>query len=95
LKSALGEAPDMSDGTERAWLVFREYTDKGLLSLTYATPDGEYVHHKQRSLNAGDPTAAIEVEADDLDAVDDPADVERYGEEATRMRDEHDPEDAV
>ena len=84
----------MSD-TERVWLVFREYTDKGLLSLTYATPDGEHVHRKQRSLNAGDPTAATEVEADDLQPVEDPADVERYGDEATRMREEHDPDDTV
>ena len=84
----------MSD-TERVWLVFREYTDKGLLSLTYATPDGESVHHKQRSLNAGDPTAAIDVDADDLDSVEDPADVERYGDEATRMAEEHDPDDTV
>ncbi|MDH5018780.1 hypothetical protein [Halobacterium rubrum] len=84
----------MSD-TERVWLVFREYTDKGLLSLTYATPDGEYVHHKQRSLNAGDPTAAIDVDADDLDPVEDAEDVERYGHEAARMAEEHDPDDTV
>lgn len=84
----------MSD-TERVWLVFREYTDKGLLSLTYATPDGEHVHHKQRSMNAGDPTAAIDVDTDELDAVDDPEDVRRYGDEATRMRDEHDLDDRV
>ena len=84
----------MSD-TERLWLVFREYTDKGLLSLTYATPDGEAVHHEQRSLNAGDPTAAIDVDATELDPVEDPEDVQRYGDEATRMAGEHDPEDTV
>jgi hypothetical protein len=94
LKDALGEPHAMSD-TERVWLVFREYTDKGLLSLTYATPDGEFVHTKQRSMNAGDPTAAIDVDADELEAVEDPEDVQRYGDEATRMRDEHDPEDTV
>jgi len=85
----------MSDTDERVWLVFREYTDKGLLSLTYATTDGEHVHHKQRSLNAGDPTAAVDVDADDLQPVEDPDDVERYGDEAARMAEEHDPDDTV
>jgi hypothetical protein len=94
LKGGVPEAPVMSD-TERVWLVFREYTDKGLLSLTYATTDGEHVFEKQRSMNAGDPTAAIDVDAADLDPVEDPADVERYGDEATRMRDQHDPDDTV
>jgi hypothetical protein len=94
LKDVLAEPPAMSD-TERVWLVFREYTDKGLLSLTYATTDGEHVFEKQRSMNAGDPTAAIDVSAGDLDPVEDPADVERYGEEATRMRDQHDLDETV
>ncbi|WP_204269101.1 hypothetical protein, partial [Klebsiella aerogenes] len=45
-----------------------------------------HVHRKQRSLNAGDPTAAVDVAAADLDPVEDPADVDRYGTEASRMR---------
>ncbi|MXR22448.1 hypothetical protein [Halobacterium bonnevillei] len=81
--------------TERVWLVFREYTDKGLLNLVYATTDGERVLRKQRSLNAGDPTAAVDVEPDSLDRVEDPEDRERYGQEATRMADSHDPDDRV
>jgi len=53
--------------TERVWLVYREYTDKGLLNVVYATPDGERVLRKQRSMNAGDPTAAVDADADDLE----------------------------
>ncbi|CQH62407.1 uncharacterized protein HHUB_3748 [Halobacterium hubeiense] len=81
--------------TERVWLVFREYTDKGLLNLVYATPDGEHVLRKQRSLNAGDPTAAVDADADDLEPVEDAEDRQRYGQEASRMRDSHDPDDRV
>ncbi|MFB6071740.1 MAG: hypothetical protein ABEJ88_02105 [Halobacterium sp.] len=81
--------------TERAWLVYREYTDKGLLSLVYATEDGERVLHKQRSLNAGDPRAALDVDVDDLEPVDDPEDVQRYRDEIERMRERHDPDDRV
>jgi len=84
----------MSD-TERVWLVFREYTDKGLLSLTYATEDGEHVFEKQRSMNAGDPTAATDADRADLEPVEDPEDVERYRDEAQRMRDRHDPDERV
>jgi hypothetical protein len=84
----------MSD-TERVWLVYREYTDKGLLDLVYATLDGDRVLRKQRSMNAGDPTAAVEADVENLEAVEDAAERERYAHEADRMRDRHDPDDRV
>ena len=84
----------MSD-TERVWLVYREYTDKGLLNVVYATPDGERVLRKQRSMNAGDPTAAVDADADDLEPPEDDQERDRYADEATRMRDRHDPDDRV
>jgi hypothetical protein len=84
----------MSD-TERLWLVFREYTDKGMLSLVYATVDGERKFTKQRAMHAGDPTAALEVETEDLQPVEDPQDRASYTQEAKRMRDRHDPDDQV
>ncbi|WP_336035799.1 hypothetical protein [Halobacterium yunchengense] len=83
------------DETERVWLVYREYTDKGLLDLTYATPDGDRVLSRQRSLNAGDPTAAVDADPADLEPVEDPADRKRYGQEASRMRDDHGPDERV
>ncbi|MFC7081649.1 hypothetical protein [Halorussus caseinilyticus] len=83
---------------ERLWLVERTYTDKGLVSLVYATTDGERYLQKQRSmnmLNHVDVTAAVDADPDSLDAVDDDETRERYASEATRMADQHDPDEAV
>lgn len=83
---------------ERLWLVERTYTDKGLVSLVYATTDGERYLQKQRSmnmLNHVDVTAAVEADPDSLDAVEETETREQYAGEATRMADEHDPDDAV
>ena len=79
----------------RVWLVDRTYTDKGLISIEYATVDGDRFIHRQQSLNAPDPAAAIELPAEDLEPVRDPEDRERYRAEATRMAERHDPEDRV
>lgn len=86
----------MSDPV-RCWLVEREYTDKGLLSLMYATPDGERAIHKQRSAVGGAPpvTAATEIDPAKLDAVEDPERRERYRHECERMAERHDPDDEV
>jgi hypothetical protein len=86
----------MSD--EQLWLVDRTYTDKGMISLVYATTDGEQYLQKQRSmnmLNHVDVTAAVEADAEALDAVDDDESRERYASEATRMAEKHDPDEAV
>jgi hypothetical protein len=87
------------DGTTRLWLVERTYDDKGLISLVYATPDGEGVRRIERAPIAversggvtaavdADPSGLIPVEADDLR--------ERYATEAKRMAENHDPEETV
>lgn len=84
---------------ERLWLVDRTYTDKGLVSLVYATTDGERTLHRQRSMNmlqqGVEVTAATTADPDDLDSVDDEETRKRYAEEASRMADQHDPDDAV
>jgi hypothetical protein len=84
---------------ERLWLVDRTYTDKGLVSLVYATTDGERVLQRQRSMNmlqqGVDVTAATTVDPERLDSVDDGETRQRYAEEASRMSDEHDPNDVV
>ncbi|UPV75953.1 hypothetical protein M0R89_07800 [Halorussus limi] len=82
----------------KLWLVERTYTDKGLVSLVYATTDGERYIQKQRSmnmLNHVDVTAAVDADPESLDAVDDEETRERYASEATRMAEQHDPDDAV
>jgi hypothetical protein len=81
----------------RVWLVDRTYNDKGMIELVYATPDGEQYHHRQLSeqmLMGTDVTAGLDVEEDRLEPTDD-EEIERYGAEATRMADEHDPDDTV
>jgi len=84
----------MSDEVE-VWFVHREYTDKGLLTLEYATSDGSRTFVKQISPNAPDPTAAKLVDEADLQPVDDPDEQERFQSEVARMQDRHDPDDTV
>ncbi|WP_134668545.1 hypothetical protein [Halorussus marinus] len=81
------------------WLVERTYTDKGLVTLVYATPDGERRFRRQRSANAlrqtGGVTAAITADPDDLHPVEDPETRERYADEAARMAADRDPDETV
>ncbi|WP_324759889.1 hypothetical protein [Haloarcula montana] len=85
--------------TVRCWLVERSsYGDERMVTLVYATPDGERYLQKQFSTNLlmkKRVTAAIEAEADRLETVDDEATRERYATEASRMADEHDPDEEV
>lgn len=83
----------------RLWLVERTYTDKGLVSLVYATPDGERRLQRQKSMNAlrqsEGVTAATTAEPDALQAVEDEDTRARYADEVSRMADAHDPDDTV
>lgn len=83
----------------RLWLVERTYTDKGLVTLVYATPDGERSLHRQKSMNAlqqsDGVTAATTADPEKLESVEDEATRARYADEANRMADRHDPDDAV
>lgn len=82
----------------RCWLVEREYGTKNLVTLVYATPDGERHKTSQRStamLQQKPVTAAIDVPDEDLEPVEDPAERERYAREAERTRERNDPTDAV
>jgi len=86
----------MPDDTVQVWLVTREYTPRDLIVLEYATPDGERYVRQEKAAHAAasSVTAAIDVPEDKLAPTDDP-DVDRYREEAQRMRDEHDPDDEI
>ena len=84
----------------RCWLVERTYTDRGLVDMTYATPDGSRSHRRQVSTaimrqRGSGTTAAVEVEPAELEPVDDADTRERYAAEVERMRDDHDPDDEV
>lgn len=88
----------MAEATERVWLVEREYSDKGLLTLVYATPDGERYMQSNRSSNmlrGGGITAAKEATADQLQPVESPDLRERYADEAARVAENNDPDDEI
>ena len=90
-----------ADDAVRVWLVERTYSDdeQNLIILIYATPDGEQYLRKERALTSfGDDrptTAAIDAAPDDLGTVEDPETRDRYAAEASRLADEHDPDDHV
>ncbi|MFB6168882.1 MAG: hypothetical protein ABEJ43_08555 [Haloferacaceae archaeon] len=86
----------MTEDEVRVWLVEREYTDKGMVSLVYATPDGERAWYRQLSANAlssGVPAARV-VDPARLTTVEG-EDRERYASEAARVADRNDPDDAL
>lgn len=88
---------DATDETQ-CWLVAREYDTKGLVTLTYATPNG---HRRKRlqwaaaSLARRTVTAGRSIDPNDLEDVTEDDLRERYRTEAARMRERHDPDDEV
>lgn len=88
----------MTDDSVRCWLVERTFDDRNLVTLVYATPDGERYNQRELSsnmLDRVDVTAARDVPRDDLEPVEDADTSDRYADEASRMSAEHDPNDAV
>ncbi len=86
------------DDTVRVWLVERSYTDKGLVTLVYATPDGSRQLRTQLSSNAlarRAVTAGKDVESERLTPVGEADRRERYAEEASRVAQTHDPETEI
>lgn len=89
--------PSESDDV-RVWLVERGYNNRDLIILTYATPDGTRSFRRELAAQAVDldtVTAAKNVSPDDLATVEDSDDRERYAAEATRMADEHNPDETI
>jgi len=84
--------------TVQCWLVERDYWDKNLVTLVYATPDGERAQTSQRSttmLRQKPPTAAIEVAAEDLEPVENEEERDRYEREVERVRSQYEPDDEI
>lgn len=82
--------------TVQCWLVERDYWDENLVTLVYATPDGERAQTSQQSatmLRQNPPTAAEDVSAENLEPVED--DAERYAREVERVRSQFDPGDEI
>jgi hypothetical protein len=88
------------DGVE-VWLVERTYSDdeQNLIILTYATTDGNQYFRKERALTSftdtRDTTAALMADPDNLGTVEDPDMITQYATEATRMQNQHDPDDVI
>jgi hypothetical protein len=87
----------MSDDSVRCWLVDRQSRDENLVTLVYATPDGERHLTKQLSfqlLSRQPTTAAVDVDPEKLEptATDER---DRYATQAQPMAEQHDPDDEV
>ena len=89
------------DGRQRVWLVERTYSDdeQNIVILVYATPDGSRYLRKERALtsfeDSRDTTAAIRARESSLGPVTDPDERERYAREATRTREQYDPDEPI
>lgn len=82
----------------QCWLVERDYDDKGLIRLVYATEDGARRLISERSpamLRRDSVTAAIDVPSDRLEPVADPDTRDRYASAVSAVRARHDPDDPV
>lgn len=81
------------------WLVEREYDQRNLVTLTYATPEGDRAYTRQAALEMlqrrDGVTAAVAADPADLSAVADAETRDRYAAEAARMAAEHEPDDEV
>lgn len=92
-----------NDDPRRVWMVERTYSSDSpnILVIVYATPDGEEYLQKEWAFNrfgsgrAPEVTAAIDVEPDVLNPVEDDERRDRYAAEAERMQERHDPDDPV
>ncbi|WP_248515674.1 hypothetical protein [Salinarchaeum laminariae] len=85
------------DAQVRCWLVERDYWDEDVVTLVYATPDGEQYYQRQLSgalLVKTDVTAATTVEPEELETTSS-EDRERYATEAERVAASHDPDDLL
>ncbi|THE62788.1 hypothetical protein D8Y22_22135 [Salinadaptatus halalkaliphilus] len=89
----------MSESTVRCWLVKREFGDRNIVTIVYATPDGTQYQRRERSstaLQTGSPvTAAADIPESDLEAVSDDEIRERYATEATRTANQYDPDEPI
>lgn len=84
--------------TVRCWFVERDYNDRDLIIITYATPEGDRVYRRELAAQVVDSstvTAARDVDPDNLESVDDPETRERYAAEAERVANEHDPDERI
>jgi len=86
-----------TEDTVRTWLVERSYDDRGLVTLVYATPDGERYVRREVAMNVlrrSPATAARDVERDTLELTPE-RERERYATEADRVRENNAPDEEI
>ncbi|MFW5963558.1 MAG: hypothetical protein ACOCQM_01740 [Natronomonas sp.] len=84
--------------SERVWLVERTYTDRDLVVLIYATPDGTRTLRKELAatmLQRTTVTAATDADPSNLEEVEDSETIDRYISEVERVRESHAPDDPI
>lgn len=87
----------MAEETVQCWLVKRDFWDEDLITLVYATEDGQLHHQRQLSgamLYEIEVTAGKRFQRSELEPTP-PDDQQQYKQEATRMAQQHDPADTV
>ncbi|GAA0668321.1 hypothetical protein ACFQDG_19305 [Natronoarchaeum mannanilyticum] len=88
---------DATDAVQ-CWLVERSFDQRNLVTLVYATPDGERYQQRELSGNALsqiDVTAAREIPADELEDVQDADTRARYADEVASVREQYDPDEEL
>lgn len=92
------DATDGESDDVRTWLAERSYDSRNLITLVYATPDGERALTRELSssmLDRTPVTAARDVDPDSLAPVADEATRERYRTEIERVRENNAPDDEI
>lgn len=82
----------------RLWMVERSYDTRNLVTLIYATIDGQRYYQKELSSNMLSQTAvtaAIDADPESLEPVEDIETQDRYATEAERMEETHAPDDEI
>jgi len=97
-----GDGDDTGDSeaepTEQVWLVDRQYSDTNLITVVYATTDGERHYQQQLShtlLGRTPVTAAKAVPVEKLEPVADADERGRYATQAQRMAQKHAPDEEI
>lgn len=81
------------------WLVDRTTTEKpSLITHIYATEDGKHQYMEERSISGTDAVetpAGLEVDRSEVRGVEEEDQREQFSAEASRMAEDHDPDDVI
>jgi hypothetical protein len=88
-----------TDETIRVWMVERGYTNRDLITLVYATPDGERAMHNERAAatmgGGSGVSAARDIDPERLEPVEEEETIERYRQEAERTSENYEPNETI